>query len=1175
MSLENLQQNIRSIDPNQAQRAASDPQKSIWVGASAGTGKTKVLTDRVLRLLLPRDDGRQATMPNRILCLTFTKGAANEMAVRINKTLSRWAVMDLGKLDNVLADLLGNTPSVEQLEAAQRLFADVIDCPGGLQIMTIHSFCQSVLGRFPLEADLPPNFTLLDETMSMDMMRVAQNYVLKLASKEDRSASPLGTAVNTLASELDEGSFSKAIGNICSERHQLLKLLDRYKSVDGVYAAICEYYDIDQLTSPDDIKSSLCLDGNYNEQALRLASDAMLQDKGKNAPIYGSNILRWINGRYEDRVKGLEEYISTFLTSKGDVRSSGFPPKSAMDIYPACREVLQEEAQRFIDAQEVIKCAKSAQITRDLLIVGYEVLQHYNKLKHDQGMLDFDDLILRTMDLLHGNTKSLSGIDNNNLWIMYKLDQGLDHILVDEAQDTNPEQWRIIEALCEEFFSGQSSRSDILRTSFTVGDVKQSIYSFQRAAPEEFKKMQGVFDKKINNAGMINSNVELDISFRSTASILRVVDNVFKDHELNKSVGGGDIIHNSFRAGQAGLVEIWPLIENIEYKKSDFWTPPIKITNAQSGHGALASQVAQNIKNWIDSKEILSSYNRPIEAGDIMILVRSRSGFIDQMVRALKSQDIPVSGADRMVLGNQIAVQDLFSLASFCLLPDDDLTLAEILKSPLLGWDEAELFSLSYNRKGTLWQEICNFDKGRIDAITGHNEPIKCVDNTKRLRAHDYLSRLIGRARYLGAYEFFSHILNMPCPADKISGLRAISGRLGADAFDPIDELLNAALNFTYDHIDHLQVFLDHQMNKNTQIKREMDKSSGQVRIMTIHGSKGLQSPIVIMPDTVKTSAAKKIGRMLWGDKTNLGIPLFSVRKDDDSKIYSDIYQSCKDLEEEEYYRLLYVAMTRAADRLYIAGYNAAKGVNEDSWYFKVRAAIENDDNCIKLENGNLRIENLQTGDPDKVEKYKDIKIADIELPSWVYLPSPEEPFPPRPLIPSRPSSEDEEVAVSPLVAMNNQRFRRGNITHKLLQFLPDFEVDNRRNAALKFVQKNACDLSSDMHESIVSEVMDILENPDFVPFFVQGSMAEVSVTGLMSDNRIVSGQIDRLVVGVDEIWIVDYKTNRPPPKDPKDIPLIYHKQMAAYKDSISAIYPKHKINCALLWTDGPFLTVL
>lgn len=1168
------------IDPNVRQRAASNPQESIWVGASAGTGKTKVLTDRVLRLLLPRGDGRAATKANRILCLTFTKAAANEMAVRINKTLSRWAVMDVKALTEVLKDLLGAPPSEAQLETAQRLFADVIDCPGGLQIMTIHSFCQSILGRFPLEADLPPNFDLLDESLAGEMMRQAQSGVLERLQSPEYAASPLGNALNALASDLDEASFTSLVRGVCQERHQLSLMFDRYHNADGLYAAICTHYDIDQNMSATDVVVSLCQEGQCDSSSLRLAGEAMLQDKGKKAPVYGRLILAWLDASPSERIDLFEEYKATFLKSDGQPRSQAFPPKGAIKTYPQCAEVLHEEAARLIDGQEIIKRAKSAQMTRDLLLIGDAVLHDYMQIKRAQGMLDFDDLIIRTMELLNGKTESFSRLSeaefgNITPWIMYKLDQGLDHILVDEAQDTNPEQWRIIEALCEEFFSGLSARDDTLRTSFTVGDVKQSIYSFQRAAPEEFQHMQGVFDTKIKNAGLVNKNVALDISFRSTESVLRVVDSVFQNPALNDAVGGGDIYHKSFRAGQAGLVEIWPLIEDVKDEKKPFWDLPVRVMNQKSGAAQLAAYTAQNIRNWLDRKEILKSANRPIEAGDIMVLVRSRSAFVDQLVRELKREKIPVSGVDRMVLGQQLAVQDVLVLARFCLLPDDDLTLACVLKSPFLGWDEDELFSLSYNRKGTLWQEICNFDQDKTTAIKGHPDSIPCVSDEKRNIARDYLSRLIGRARYLGTYEFFAHILNMACPADAHSGLRAIRGRLGDDALDPIDELLNAALEFGRENIDHLQIFLDHQERKSTEIKREMKEGGSQVRIMTIHGSKGLQAPIVIMPDTIKTSAAKKGGRMLWPNKTDLSVPLYSPRQDDDPQDYKKIYQKCNDLEEQEYYRLLYVAMTRAADRLYIAGCQGSKRALDSSWYFKILDAMNNDESCKVLDNGHIRIENEQDAPPDKEQSCSIVAENHVKLPDWALSTAPEEPFPPRPLIPSRPSIEDSEAALSPLIASNAQRFRRGNLTHKLLQFLPDFEASERENAALKFVHKNAQDLSEKVRLSVVFEVMNILSNPDYAPFFSADSMAEVSVTGLMSDNRIVSGQIDRLVIGADEIWILDYKTNRPPPRDPKDVPAIYHKQLAAYHDSIREIYPTYKINCALLWTDGPFLTIL
>lgn len=1175
-----------SDDPNKLQRAASNPHESIWVGASAGTGKTKVLTDRVLRLLLPRSDGRVGTPPNRILCLTFTKAAANEMALRINKTLGKWAVMAITHVDpkksltHTLSDLLGDPPTQDQINAAQQLFAHVIDCPGGLQIMTIHSFCQSVLGRFPLEASLQPNFDILEEGLAAQLMQRAQNDVLTRAQAPENADSMLANALNALAHDLDEQSFTNIVQDVCKERHQLADLLSLTHGVDGLYANICQYYGITPQQKPFDILTALCDDSLYDAQGLRLCAESMMEDNGKIAPVKGAAIMQWLRADLHGRIDGIGAYISTFFNGDGNMYQKSFPPTSTKKAFPQALDILTKEAQRLKDAQERIKGIKSAQMTRDVLIVGQEILERYGALKKARGVLDFDDLVIRTMALLSGTTDSMSHLDGGVApWIMYKLDQGLDHILVDEAQDTNPEQWRIIESLSAEFFTGMGARdNEVERTSFTVGDIKQSIYSFQRAAPEEFQRMQRIFHERITQSGKVNRPVGLDISFRSTQSVLRVVDAVFDDATLNSAVGGGHVSHSAFRKGQAGLVELWPVFQSAKKEQRDFWDPPVVTRGQESGSSQLAVYIAEKIQNWLDRKEILPAYNRPICAGDIMILMRSRSAFVDQLVRELKKRSVPVSGADRMVLGEQIAVQDLLSMARFCLLPDDDLTLAEVLKSPFLGWDEDELFSLAYNRKGSLWQELCNFNRERLDTIPDRRDDMPIISDEKRNQARDYLARLMGRARYLGAYEFFAHILNLPCPADPRSGLRAVRYRLGDDALDPIEELMNAALSFGHDHIDHMQIFLDHQERADIKIKREMDEQGRQVRIMTVHGSKGLQAPIVIMPDTMEISAAKKGGRLLWPSKTNLDVPLYSPRKDDDPQHYKTIAEKSKALDEQESYRLLYVAMTRAADRLYVAGHMGTRDAKEHSWYYQVRRAMQQDDTCQEIAQGDhkiLRIENPQEADPDKAKEEKIQEHKGSPLPQWALNPAPQEPFPPRPLMPSRPSDDDLAPATSPLIAGQDNRFKRGNLTHKLLQFLPDFVAGNRRDAAQAFIQKNPQGLSKVTCDSIVDEVMTVLEDKKFAAFFTKGSMAEVSVTGLMSDNRIISGQIDRLVIGKDEIWIVDYKTNRPPPKDPKDIPQIYRKQLAAYRDTIQNIYPQHKIYTALLWTDGAFCTIV
>ncbi len=1174
----------RSNDPNVLQRAASNPDESIWVGASAGTGKTKVLTDRVLRLLLPRDDGRPATLPSRILCLTFTKAAANEMALRITEKLAEWAVMDIDHEDQkkslrkVLGGLLGKPPTDEQLNAAQRLFADVIDCAGGLQIMTIHSFCQSVLGRFPIEADLAPGFKIMEEAGAAKLMKRAQSDVLEDALKDENAGSAISVALHNLAQDLHEEAFEHLIKDVCAEKLQISKTIQSYGSVEGVYAALCEFYDVPLNQSSADVYSVLAT--AVNEGDLRLAADAMLQGAGKDETKSAQSILEWLRFDVAERVQSFDVYKAAFLTSGGTLRARGFPTKATEKILPACRDILEKEGERILRAVDQVKRIKSAALTRDALVLGGAISDRYGALKQAQGGVDFDDLIMRTMALLQGKSQVFSLLEHDDQalipsWVMYKMDQGLDHILVDEAQDTNPEQWQIIEALCQEFFDGFGARDDVLRTSFTVGDIKQSIYSFQRAAPDEFKRMQRVLDEKIIRGGGVNNEVNLEISFRSTESVLHVVDQVFSNPERNKAVGGGVIHHESFRAGQAGRVELWPYFETPKREQRDFWDPPVYESSPESGSSQAAAYIADNIRNWLERKEYLPAYGRSVQAGDILILVKSRGAFVEQMVRALKVRKIPVSGADRMVIGEQLAVQDLMSLARFCLNHQDDLTLAEVLKSPFLGWSEEELFSLSYGRKGSLWQELCNFDGSRIRSIPDAPDDIVIVADEKRQATRDYIARLSGRARYLGAYEFFSYVLNTPCPADDFSGERAVRYRLGDDALDPIEELMNAALEFSYDEVDHLQVFLQWAEQNNIEIKREMDEQGGQVRIMTVHGSKGLQAPIVIMPDTMLSSSGKKGGRLLLPHKTGMDIPLYSVRGDDDPDQYAAQYQKCESLDDEEYYRLLYVAMTRAADRLYITGYKGSRKAKDHSWYNILSNVIKNDTRCEEVEENVWRIENEQAAEPDKVKKRDEGLVFDGALPEWIFDPVPEEAMPPKPLVPSRPNDEELEAVTSPLVAGQESRFKRGNVTHKLLQFLPDFDDSKREAAAIAFVRKNASGFSESVQKSIVDEVMDILGDSEFAPFFAKGSMAEVSVTGLMADNRIVSGQIDRLVVGDEDVWIVDYKTNRPPPTDPNDVPQIYRNQLAAYRDSIQAIYPQHKVHTALLWTDGPYLTIV
>ena len=1155
MSQELKQNRNLKIDPNILQNRASNPESSVWVGASAGSGKTKVLTDRILRLLLPNKNSLNACLPHKILALTFTKAAASEMALRINKRLSDWAVMPLeGKkgLRHDLQKLIGHEPSDIQIETARKIFAVVVDTPGGLKIMTIHSFCQSILGRFPLEADLSPSFSALEEDQAAQFLTQAQQQVFKKAQSE--KGSPLHQAMHHIALHQNEDQFHSILKNLMSERRQLNDILKKNFGTDGLYNALCQQLNIPAGLSEDGLLQQVCDDTSFEVQNLWDACKAL--DAGSKTDIErGQKIQQWLEYNLQKRAENFETYYKIFITTKDTIRKP-LATKKIAENNPEILENLQAEATRLLEIKQQIDAIKISTLTRDLFIVGDAILKQFEKIKENFNALDFDDLILKTLDLLQGQTKPMKDLDVTP-WVRYKLDQGIDHLLVDEAQDTNPEQWEIIKALSDDFFSTQDD--DINRSLFVVGDQKQSIFSFQRASPEKFTNMRQWFETKITSNNKPFENIQFNVSFRSTKSILTLVDHIFARPDIKEGLDEHDIEHQSFRYTQAGHIELWPIFESPEKEDFDPWQPPTEIIESSSGASQMATHIGQTIQKWIGNKEFLASYNRPIEAGDIMILVRSRNAFIDQLVRALKIRNIPVSGVDRMVLSQQLVVQDLCAAAQFALLPEDDLNLACLLKSPFIGLSEEELFTLCHDRKNnSVWQSVKeNADRSIVS----------------------WLENLIQIGGKVRPYEFFEQILQHSCPAGR-TGLVAIKTRLGEECLDPLNEFLNKALQFEDDNIPTLQQFIQAQLHNDSQIKRQMEEGGNAVRIMTIHAAKGLQAPIVILPDTTRTSSSVKPERILWPDRSGESLPYFCPQSKDLPANAAKAMGVLKKRQNEEYRRLLYVALTRAEERLYIGGYQGRVKTMEECWYNYIQYGFESLEGVETIQNDDVEIQrytNPATDKPDrKDEPTKPPRSSDISqdtAPAWLFQDAKQEQAPTKPLTPSRPN-EVEMPALSPLKANEDHRFLRGNITHKLLETLPDLPIENRRKAAQKYVQQPAHGISTKIQNSIIDEVFKILENPKFVDIFGPQSMAEVPVTGTIGD-QVISGQIDRLLITNDEIFIIDYKSNRPPPKDVQGIPAIYIKQMKAYADIMKQIYPNKQIRGALIWTDGAKLMEL
>ena len=888
------------VAATERQREAADPAASVWVAASAGTGKTKVLTDRVLGLLLA------GTPPHKILCLTFTKAAAAEMATRIARRLAKWATATDDALAGDLGKLLGTPPDADALTGARRLFARVLDVPGGMHIETIHAFCQSLLRRFPLEAGLAPHFQVMDDRDAGELMESAKEEVLVAA--RDGADAGLARALDTVTGLIHESAFPELMGELARDRGRLARLLARHGGLAGVMAAVRARLGLEGGDTAEAILAAACEDAAFDAAGCREAVRA-LRSGTRTDHERAAAMVAWLADP-AGRPAGFERYRSAFLTADGAIRKT-LCTKVVREGFPGVEDALLAEAERVLRVAERLKSARVAEATGALLTIGDALLAAYGRRKRARALMDYDDLILAARDLL--------ARDGVAPWVLYKLDGGIDHVLIDEAQDTNPDQWAVVAALTEEFFAGRGARETV-RTVFAVGDAKQSIYSFQRADPRAFEDMRALFARHVPAADLAWREVALQMSFRSTKAVLESVDAVFADGGPGAdgvAAPGEDIRHIAFRKDQAGLVEVWPPVEPRAIDDPPPWKPPVERLRGDSPRTRLAGLVAGRVKAMVGAED-LPSKGRPVRAGDIMVLVRRRGGFVEDLVRALKDEDVPVAGADRMVLTEQMAVMDLMALAGVLLLPEDDLTLATVLKGPLVGLSEDQLFRLAWNRgPAGLWETL----RARL------------TDDPDFERAWLYLSDLMAVADRLTPHALFAHVLG------PLGGKRRLLARLGPDAEDPIDEFVALTLAFERAHPPSLQGFLRWLETGAVEIKRDLEQGGRDaVRIMTVHGAKGLQAPIVFLPDTMQVPT--KGDRLLWLGGPADELLLWPPRAEMADEACRSGRDAQKAAREREYRRLLYVAMTRAEDRLILCGWQTRKAPPESCWYNLVRAGV-------------------------------------------------------------------------------------------------------------------------------------------------------------------------------------------------------------------------------------------
>lgn len=1166
-------------DTTAAQHAASDPLASAWVGANAGAGKTHVLKMRVLRLLL------SGVLPERILCLTYTKAAAAEMAQRVFRELADWSTMAPAALDKELVNVLGRSPSESESRAARQLFARAIETPGGLKVQTIHAFCERLLQRFPLEANVPPGFTILDDATAAGLMRDAVDDALIAANVEPEGI--MGRAVRLAVAFAAEDQFDKVLAEALRKRDwifQLSRMEGDRGDADTMAATRALYLEAFELSETD-------TEAALTERLASVLSDAQLEQAGRflaGGSKSDQTLAEAVRKAHAATVVDLraEALADVFLTKGREPRAeSRFITKKSREAEPGLADLLLGALGQFAYLYDLRRRRRIVDATVALLTIADRVMAHYTRAKSQRAALDFDDLIAHSASLLDQS--------NAAAWVLYKLDGGLDHVLVDEAQDTSPVQWRVIEQLVSEFYAGDGVREEMVREAgdgarsvFAVGDEKQSIYSFQGAAPEMFARTGAEFDARARAAAQTFNRVPLLLSFRTVAPLLDAVDRVFADHARTPglSATAGKIQHLALRQGQAGRFELWDTEAPDEVEPAPAFAP-LEEQPVSSPITRLAERIAAQVATWLETSELLESQNRPIRASDILILVRKRQPFAGEMVRALKRRRIPVAGADRIVLGEHIAVQDLMTLADFLLLPEDDLALANVLKSPLFSLDDDDLLRFAPERPGLLWTAL-----------------LKAAKSDTRLEpAATQLKRWRAQADFSPPFEFFANLF------DRDGGRSRMLGRLGPEAADAIDEFMNLALNYDEQAPPSLQGFVTWLRAGRREIKRDMEHGRDEVRVMTVHGSKGLEAPIVFLPDTCSAPGSGQPGPLVELDPDSMRPGLnetfaWAVRGASKSEPVEAARTREKAERQEEHNRLLYVAMTRARDRLYIGGYEGKSGIAKGSWYEVIEAGLEAHLSETRDATG-TRVRHLaspQTEEHDASSRHAMTSAEAAPLPEWAARPAPSEPILTVPLAPSRIAVSDtddngewasladvrdamlpplEPASQSPLYLARDDRLLRGTITHALLEYLPNVDETLWDETARAFVTARGAELPEAVHDAIVTEALHILNDERFGEAFGPHSRAEVAVVASVAHpagtgpTLRVNGQIDRLVRRPDgSLLIVDYKSNRRPPQSVESTSEAYLLQLAAYRIAVQQIFPKAIVEAAFLWTDGPLL---
>jgi ATP-dependent helicase/nuclease subunit A len=1121
-----------------AQAAAVDPNVHASVSASAGSGKTQVLTGRVLSLLLNGAD------PEAILCLTFTKAGAAEMANRIGARLAAWVRMKDTELG---ADLLAlrADPGPASRERARRLFARVLEAPGGLRIQTLHSFAQALLASFPAEAGITPGFTPIEGRAEQELARTTLANLLGEA--EALGDEGLIADVQCLSLRLGEDGAASYLMR-CAQASGAMAGLGAPELIEPKLRQAMRLPD----ESVEDFLAHHCHEEQFDCDLLEAIADANRRWGAQTGLGHAEIIENWLGLTPIERAAALSDLRKVVLTEKGTLRISAGQSKAEPHY--------ESHAGRLaVLVGELLEVQNGARLAGDMaagLRAGQAFAAAYARSKRSTGVVDFNDLIDWTRSLL-----ATPGMGD---WVRYKLDRRTDHILIDESQDTNKQQWEIVQALASEYFAGASAAEGGGRTIFMVGDFKQAIFGFQGTNPREFENARAwvrqqsaallhADEDSREGAALEFRDLSIEASYRSAPAILDVVDAVIADVGYrNMGLPDPPNRHHAHFHARPGTVELWKPFAVEDDGNGEEGEEGWLGEDARHYANALAEQ----IRRWLDEAPVLASTKRPMSAGDVLILVRSRGELASLIVARLFEAGVPVAGIDRLHLQEPLAVKDLLAAVAFAAQPLDDLNLANLLVSPLIGWSQELLLELAYGRGSiSLWQRLGERAESRPEFAA----------------ARDQLGALLTMADFTTPHRFLETILSGP-----MDGRRKLYSRLGMAARDPIDELLASAIEFEHQEIASLDRFLAWFARGDVEIKRDPSAPANAVRVMTVHGAKGLEAPIVILADaTADPAKLGGVSRTLDFPVPGVGeVPLVRPRKAERVSPFAEIiaYEEVRDL--EEHWRLLYVGLTRSEERLVIAGLQPKVngGVRpENSWHLRVERALVSlgarpDDDAswgeVLCYRGSVSAGSVKPKPPPT-------SFPGPQVPAWAKTAPPREARPPQPLAPSS-LGEDSEAAPPPSEAQRAAA-ERGTFIHQLLERLAPVHADERHETALRWLERFAGVPDAAVRKEIADTVCSVLSDSRFSPLFGEGSLAEAPLAATLPDGRVVAGTVDRLLVEVAAVSVIDFKTGRVPESDAA-IPPSHRAQMSAYTQALRVIFPGREVRAVLLYTGGPRL---